>query len=81
MEKITPRRFAIIQITSADQITPNMKTSLVELLADSIAHNYSVGFMNNSTAEDYEEVWGQELTKKNPKKGIVLAVSDKKVVG
>ncbi len=79
MEKITPRRFAIIQITSADQITPNMKTSLVELLADSIAHNYSVGFMNDSTSEDYEEFWQQEFSKINSKNGIFLAVEGEQV--
>ena len=81
MEKITPRRFAIIQITSADQITPKMKTSLVELLADSVAHNYSVGFMNDSTPQDYEEFWQQEFSKTKSSNGIFLAVEGEQVLG
>ena len=81
MEKITPRRFAIIQITSADQITPKMKTSLIELLADSVAHNYSVGFMNDSTPQDYEEFWQQEFSKTKSSNGIFLAVEGEQVLG
>ena len=81
MEKITPRHYKIHQITSTDQITQKMISTLVELLADSVAHNYSVGFMNDSTHEDFEEFWQLEFSKINSNNGIFLAIEGEQVLG
>ena len=52
---------SIRQIKSSAELTQELLASLVELLADAVRTNSSVGFMANSTTKDFEEFWRAEF--------------------
>ena len=52
---------SIRQIKSSAELTQELLASLVELLADAVRTNSSVGFMADSTTKDFEEFWRSEF--------------------
>ncbi|MGI9194976.1 MAG: GNAT family N-acetyltransferase [Candidatus Nanopelagicus sp.] len=81
MEKVTPSSYSIKQIKSPSQVSFEERKSLVDLLKDSVANNYSVGFMQDSTEGDFEKFWIDELALCNSENGIFLAFAGSQVVG
>lgn len=81
MEKITPSSYSIKQIKSPSEVSFEERKSLVNLLKDSVANNYSVGFMKDSTEADFEKFWLDEIAACDSENGIFIAVSDNQVLG
>jgi len=59
MEKITPSAYLIKQIKSPSEVSTEVRKSLINLLKDAVANNYSVGFMQDSTEADFEKANGR----------------------
>jgi len=81
MEKVTPSSYSIKQIKSPSEISFEERKSLVNLLKDSVANNYSVGFMQDSTEADFEKFWLDEIEMCDSKNGIFLAFTGDQVLG
>jgi GNAT superfamily N-acetyltransferase len=54
---------SIRQIKSPDELTAPLLADLTALLADAVSTNSSVGFMANSTPEEFEDFWRNEFNK------------------
>lgn len=81
MEKVTPSSYSLKQIKSAQDISFEQIKSLVYLLKDAVANNYSVGFMQNSTEADFEKFWLDEIARCDSENGIFLACAGDEVFG
>ena len=81
MEKITPSAYLIKQIKSPSEVSTEVRKSLVNLIKDSVANNYSVGFMQDSTEADFEKFWLDEIEMSDSKNGIFLAFTGDQVLG
>lgn len=81
MEKVTSSSYSIRQIKSPTEISFEERKSLVNLLKDSVANNYSVGFMQDSTEADFERFWLGEIAMCDSENGIFLAFADDQVLG
>jgi acetyltransferase len=81
MEKVTPSSYSIKQIKSPSEVSFEQRKSLVNLLKDAVANNYSVGFMHDSTAADFEKFWLDEIAKCDSENGIFIALSGDEVLG
>jgi acetyltransferase len=81
MEKITSSNHQIRQIKSVSEVDSEVMKSLVQLLKDAVAKNYSVGFMKDSTEADFEKFWIHEISLCESENGLFVASIDKKVVG
>ena len=81
MEKITPSAYTIKQIKSPSEASTEVRKSLVNLIKDSVANNYSVGFMQDSTEADFEKFWLDEIAKCDSQNGIFIALADEEVLG
>ena len=73
MEKITSSNYQIRQIKSASEVDSEVMKSLVQLLKDAVAKNYSVGFMNDSTEADFEKFWIDEISLCESENGLFVA--------
>ena len=72
---------SIREIKASEELTQELLTSLVELLADAVSTNSSVGFMASSTAEDFEEFWRSEFEKVSRGNIILIAERSNTAVG
>ncbi|NBY38109.1 MAG: N-acetyltransferase [Actinobacteria bacterium] len=54
---------SIRQINSPDELTAPLLADLTALLADAVSTNSSVGFMANSTSEEFADFWRTEFNK------------------
>jgi len=81
MEKVTPSSYSIKQIKSPSEVSFIERKSLVNLLKDSVANNYSVGFMQDSTEADFEKFWLDEIEMCDSENGIFLAFTGDQVLG
>ena len=81
MEKVTPSSYSIKQIKSPSDVSFEVRKSLVNLLKDSVANNYSVGFMQDSTDADFEKFWLDEIEMCDSENGIFLAFTGDQVLG
>jgi len=81
MEKITSSDYQIRQIKSASEVDSEVMKSLVQLLKDAVAKNYSVGFMKDSTEADFEKFWIDEIAQCESENGLFLAMVDRTVMG
>ena len=81
MEKITPSAYSIKQIKSPSEVSTEVRKSLVNLIKDSVANNYSVGFMQDSTEADFEKFWLDEIAKCDSQNAIFLALVGDEVLG
>ena len=81
MEKVTPSSYSIKQIKSPSEVSFEERKSLVNLLKDSVANNYSVGFMQDSTEADFEKFWLDEIEMCDSENGIFLAFTGDQVLG
>jgi len=81
MEKITPSAYSIKQIKSPSEVSTEVRKSLVNLIKDSVANNYSVGFMQESTEADFEKFWLDEIAKCDSQNAIFLALVGDEVLG
>ena len=81
MEKITSSNHQIRQIKSASEVDSEVMKSLVQLLKDAVAKNYSVGFMKDSIEADFEKFWIDEISHCESENGLFVATVEKKVVG
>lgn len=81
MEKVTPSSYSIKQIKSPSDVSFEERKSLVNLLKDSVANNYSVGFMQDSTDADFEKFWLDEIEMCDSENGIFLAFTGDQVLG
>ena len=81
MEKVTPSSYSIKQIKSPSEVNFEERKSLVNLLKDAVANNYSVGFMQDSTEADFEKFWLDEVANCDSENGLFLAVVGDKVLG
>ena len=81
MEKVTPSSYSIKQIKSPSEVSFEERKSLVNLLKDSVANNYSVGFMRDSTEADFEKFWLDEISRCDSENGIFIAFSGDEVLG
>ena len=81
MEKITPSAYLIKQIKSPSEVSTEVRKSLINLLKDAVANNYSVGFMHDSTEADFEKFWLDEIAKCDSQNAIFLALAGDQVLG
>ena len=81
MEKVTPFAYSIKQIKSPLEVSFEEIKSLINLLKDAVANNYSVGFMQDSTEADFEKFWLDEIELCDSENGIFLAFTGDQVLG
>jgi GNAT superfamily N-acetyltransferase len=81
MEKVTPSSYSIKQIKSPLELSFEQRKSLVNLLKDAVANNFSVGFMHDSTEADFERFWSDEIAMCDSENGIFLALLGEEVLG
>lgn len=81
MEKVTPSSYSLKQIKSPSEVSFKEIKSLVDLLKDAVANNYSVGFMRDSTEADFEKFWLDEISRCDSENGIFIAFSGDEVLG
>ena len=81
MEKITPSAYLIKQIKSPSEVSTEVRKSLINLLKDAVANNYSVGFMHDSTEADFEKFWLDEIAKCDSQNAIFIALAGDQVLG
>jgi len=81
MEKVTSSSYSIKQIKSPSEVSFEVRKSLVDLLKDSVANNYSVGFMQDSTEADFEKFWLEEIATCDSENGLFLAIAGDQVLG
>ena len=72
---------SIRQINSPDELTAPLLADLTALLADAVSTNSSVGFMANSTSEEFADFWRTEFNKVATGNIVLVAERSGRAVG
>ncbi len=66
---------------TAEELTPALLHQLANLISDSVQQNSSIGFLEQSTDEDFKKFWIEEFDGIHSGNRIILAIIDDEVAG